>query len=298
MTARIATARTVTFLAVILAVISLWWAAAPVALRIFGQADVLASSLAAPVEADQPAAGPTGAVDLAPVLDFAPFGRAQGMAAALTAEDGQSGFVLLGITVAEPQSRSRAIIAGGTVAVANYGIGDEITQGVTVAGVFADHVVISLAGQEQDLHFLREAADLANEAVALGAQNLTASVALLDNAPLVAPSDATNTATRSANSGDTALGRYRAEAQQDPTGLALRLGLDAGPKGYLVTPDAAEIILQAGLQPGDLLVSVNGTALGDPVRDAALFDKVAAAGRASVSVLRAGTTLLMTFPLP
>ena len=76
-----------------------------------------------------------------------------------------------------------------------------------------------------------------------------------------------------------------------------RLGLEPGSSGYRVSATADKIILQAGLQPGDVLASVNGTPLGDPSRDVALFDKVAALGSVSLSVLRGGKTILMTFPL-
>ena len=218
-------------------------------------------------------------VDLGPVLDFAPFGIAEGLPSEASDTDQRTGFVLLGITVAQPESRSQAIISGGDVPVANYGIGAVVSDGVMVTGVFADHVVISVNGQDQVLAF---APGNAGAQVALDAVDLSS---------LAAPGP----------KGETQLGRYRADLLQDAPGLLHRLGLQPTATGYLVTDAAADQILQAGLLPGDLISAVNGQPLGgisqEVTQIVARLDEVAAAGHANLSIVRDGKTRLMTFPL-
>lgn len=254
-------------MALILAGGSLWVAAAPLVGRVFGQPAALASS------PDSPAAPQSVAADLGPVLAFAPFGLTEGAAVVAVTEGAQTDLVLLGITMAQTQDQSRAIIAGGDGATQSFAIGDAVRAGMTLTGVFADHVMVSVGGQDQQVFF-----QPGNPGVTPMPSAFSAPVA----EPL--PSE-------------TRLGRYRAEILQDPSGLLARLGLTVAEGGYLVTDAAGPEVLQAGLQPGDLISAANGQPLGDPDTDLVRFDLVAALGTANLSVVRAGSTLLMTFPL-
>lgn len=264
-------ARGLIFLCALLAAYSLWVAAAPMIARVFGEGAVAASGLGAAVETP----GPTP-VDLGPVLDFAPFGLAEGQNADATPDDAETALVLLGITTAQAQGASRAMIAGGDLPVGNYAVGAAISVNTVLAEVFADHVVLSVQGRDQALYF--ERGDGVDPAT------------LLVATPQAVPS-------QDAPDSDTLLGRYRAEIQQDAPGLLQRLGLEATDQGYLVTTPASVEILQAGLQSGDLVSAVNGNPLGDPATDAPLLDEAAALGRANIEVIRDGKTILMTFPL-
>lgn len=258
-------ARLTLLAALVLAGVSLWVASAPLVGRVFGQSTALASSPGPQAVAPQP-----DRVDLTPVLDFAPFGRAEGVAEVAVPDGDDSGLVLLGITMTQVPGQSRAIIAGGDGVTQNFGLGDTIRPGVTLTGVFGDHVTLSRGGQERVLGF--QPGDAGVPAVPTEFA-----------APQVAD--------------DTLISRLRAEIQQDAPGLLARLGLEVAEGGYLVTDAVSGDILQAGLQTGDLISAVNGQPLGDPGSDIARFDLVAAVGTANLSVLRNGATLLMTFPL-
>ena len=172
--------------------------------------------------------------------------------------------------MAQAPDQSRAIIAGGEGATQNFGLGQAIRSGVTLTGVFDDHVTLSWGGQERVLAFQPGDAGV--------------------------PAVPTAFATPQVED-DTLISRLRAEIQQDAPGLLARLGLEVAEGGYLVTDAASGELLQSGLQPGDLISAVNGQPLGNPDSDIARFDLVAAVGTANLSVLRNGTTLLMTFPL-
>lgn len=266
--------------AFVAAVLSLWQAAAPLVARVAGQGEASARGFGTGTVA---VAGGMR-VDLTPVLAFAPFGLAEAAEPQAVREGAVAELRLLGITVAVPQSGSRAMIAGGDVPVASYGIGAEISSGIELRAVFQDHALLVIAGREVELAFAKPGQTLAaasSDGVDL--LNLTAG-----NVPAAGRQDL---------AADTWLGRYRAEIDADAPGLLRRLGLELAEGGYLVTEAAPAEVAQAGFRPGDLLRAVNGAVLGDPVADAALFDAVASAGRASFSVLRAGETITMTFPL-
>ena len=69
--------------------------------------------------------------------------------------------------------------------------------------------------------------------------------------------------------------------------------------GYRVGTNASNsAVASAGLQPGDVVVSVNGMPVGVAMNDARLFDQVRSAGRARVEVERNGRRFFLTVPIP
>ena len=284
--------RLVVLVAFLAAALSLWQAAAPFFARVAGQGEASARGFGTGAVV---AAGEMR-VDLSPVLAFAPFGLAEAAAPQAVREGAVAELRLLGITVAVPKSGSRAIIAGGDVPVASYGIAADISSGIELRAVFQDHVVLGIDGREAVLTF---AVPGSGSGSGPGpGSGIAASGAGTDGVDLLnLTAGNVPAAGRQDLPADTWLGRTRAEIEADAPGLLRRLGLAPAEGGYLVTEAALPEVVQAGFRPGDLLRAVNGAALGDPAADAALFDAVASAGRASFSVLRAGETITMTFPL-
>ena len=69
--------------------------------------------------------------------------------------------------------------------------------------------------------------------------------------------------------------------------------------GYRVGTNASNsAVASAGLQPGDVVISVNGMPVGVAMNDARLFDQVRSAGRARVEVEREGRRFFLTVPIP
>jgi general secretion pathway protein C len=96
---------------------------------------------------------------------------------------------------------------------------------------------------------------------------------------------------------DAVIAYYRDQILQNPQSVMDRLGLQATPAGYLIAASADADVRRAGFQPGDLVTRVNGQAVGDVAQDQIYFDEIAASGRATVEVQRAGQIITMTFPL-
>lgn len=259
-----------------LAAISLGAAAGPVVWHVLGEVDTGPAVLSAEAAVPVPAASPA---DLTAILAFAPFGAAAEAAPPPPAEipATQLGLTLLGLTLATPASASRAIIAGGDVPVESYAVMQAISPAVTLAEVRADHVILLVNGMPEALFFAN-----ANTAALLQPTNAV---------PIIAegPSDPTNP--------DAVIAYYRDEVLQNPQALLDRFSLQATPDGYLIGDVSDPDMASAGFQAGDLVTRVNGQVVGDVTRDQAYFDDIAASGRATVEINRAGQTITMTFPL-
>jgi general secretion pathway protein C len=230
--------------------------------------------------------------DLAPILDFAPFG-VPATTPVIVTDDSPVGETslqlrLLGVTLAAPASFSRAMIQGGETPIASYAPGSFITASAQLSEVFADHVVLLVDGKAELLSFPVE--------IAAGPQAGTGSTLNLGN---LAPQDGGNGQTIAANpnDADAVIARYRTAIQNDAYGVVERLGLEPTDEGYRISASASPGVRQAGFRPGDIVTTVNGKQVGKVEDDQLYFDEVAAAGQATVSVVRGGQTIFMTFPL-
>jgi general secretion pathway protein C len=265
------------WLAAALVAVSLGVTAAPVIWHLLGEDGAATPALAAQAAAGRPTEAPPA--DITQILGFAPFGSpvAEAPPASTEVPATQLGLTLLGLTIATPATASRAIIAGGDLPVSSYAVGGALTATVTLAEVRADHVILTVNGAPEALFFPN------------GTNAATAQPAILIPMAQAGPPDPTNP--------DAVIAYYRNEILSNPQGVMDRLGLQATPGGYLIAATADTDVRRAGFQPGDLVTRVNGQSVGDVARDQVYFDDIAASGRATVEVQRAGQTFTMTFPL-
>jgi len=92
------------------------------------------------------------------------------------------------------------------------------------------------------------------------------------------------------------------DLRSNPDGVLAELGLrqmSAGQaSGYMVGDGAsAEAMRALGLRPGDVVLSVNGKALGNIRNDARLVDEVKSSGEARVEIRRGSQTFTVNYPL-
>ncbi len=95
---------------------------------------------------------------------------------------------------------------------------------------------------------------------------------------------------------------YRERLQQDPVGTLNSLGVapvaSGGAQGYRVDSLASSPYLaQTGLQPGDVVLSVNGRPVGDVQQDQAQIDNIVAQGSARLEVQRGTRRFFVTASL-
>ena len=260
--------------------VSLGWTAAPVIWRLKGESgQIIPPPSAAPDE-------PATQTDLEPLLAFAPFGQ-DSMPVSEPQATGESslGLVLLGVTIGNPASASRAIISGGDTPVASYPIGARITANADLAEVNGDHVVLRVNGQPETLSFTKRP-----EAAAPDAGNN-----LRNPAPTAQPQSVA--APDPASPLEEMIAQYREALDADPGGLLDELGLTPAEGGYQIGDNPAPELTQAGFLPGDVITLVNGRGVGDIDADRQHFDAIVASGQLRVELQRDGQAIAMSFLL-
>lgn len=162
-----------------------------------------------------------------------------------------------------------AIIAGKDGRQRAFVVGDEVASGVVLAAVASDHVTLAASGARRELRFALPPGGAPAPAPRQASAGLPAARA---------PSPTAGT------------------ASVDPAQLLAQAGLrpvqadDGQPAGYSVIPRGDGAVLrQAGLQAGDVLLSINGQAL-TPERYAALPAELAGSRTITFTYARDGTT--------
>lgn len=216
---------------------------------------------------------PSGTSDIAPALALAPFGKASGVAG----DGGQPTALpleLRGIVAAQPVELSTAFIIVSGQPSAPFHIGQSV-GGATIQGITRDRVILNNAGRTEYLTFPDPQQPAPGQPGVPGAAPAAANVPPPPPAPAGAaggpppPISAANVAS--------VLQRFNAT----PAAGGYRVG--ANPP--------------AGLLAGDVLLSLNGTALSDSGAAAAAFNGAQSQGFATIVVLRAGKRLTLTVPI-
>jgi len=186
--------------------------------------------------------------DTSVIGSFDPFFRQSGDAAA--AEVSSLGLTLLGTRVDTVSGRGSAIIAASDGVQTSYAVGDEISPGVRLLSVGFDSATLDSGGRRESL-FIDQSAG--------GAPVTPESVGVTTPARLAADILATP--------------RLQ--------GTAIT--------GYVLTPKGSGVaFLAAGLQPGDVLVNVDGTPVAS-ISDPAALTRRLDAGGVGITVERAGS---------
>jgi len=225
------------------------------------------------------AAPPAPPPDIAPILALAPFGNPVGVERG-PIEATTSNLTLRGVVLAVPASRSSALISQAGGEIQAFSIGETISGGAILESVAPDHAILLVAGRQEKLAFPETSTSSGVAAIraTLGAD------ALAPGSPAAqTPQDVVDA--------------YRQRIADNPKTVIDEFGVSATPEGYRVGANLASSVKRAGLQPGDLVIRVNGVAVGDVEKDRLLFEDVAASGRARVEVMRDDRLLILSFPL-
>lgn len=218
------------------------------------------------------------------------------------APDTRLSLQLLGTFSTGDEKRAGAVIAerGGDGEL--YRVGAAVPGGATLEKVEADRVLLRRRGQLETLRF---------EVVAL-----TSSGADETGVPAASEAGGTDMATgfrrlrdrmsqpqpqpSGSTGGADLVNRLQEDLQSNPQGVLDELGLASAGSGggYVVGSGAnAEVMRGMGLRPGDVILSVNGSPLGDVGRDSQLVDQVKASGEARVEIRRGSQTFTVNYPL-
>lgn len=259
--------------------------------RLTWRASGLSAAPLPPVVVAQAVAAP---LDIGPILALAPFGeRILAPVAPRPAPGGEPqddwllDLTLEGVIVAEPATRSLAMIAVGSEGVRTVGVGETPFRGVTVKEVRKQGVLFTAGEKDVFLGFESEE------------DRRTAS---LDRQRSLIPEKFRGTPANGAagspgRSVDAAIDYYRQQIAANPQTVLDTFGVRLTGGGYEIGPTPSIGVTRAGLRPGDVIRSVNGERVGDIEADRRLYEKIAAAGHARVEILRGGRRVILSFPL-
>ena len=216
---------------------------------------------------------------------------------------------LQGVFIAEKESFSTAIIGEKSKKGQLYAIGDRLRGNASLAAVHEDHVLIKRGSKMERLRFsdskFRAVASEQKLAAAGGPVSPDVS---LPEAPEVVQETASRDPPAPGNKSwsrdatQDLLNEYRVRLDNDPQSVLGEIGVapvvQGDARGYRVSAGAQVELQQAGLQPGDVILSVNGHPVGIVARDSALVDQVMAAPRVRIEVQRGSRRFFLTVPVP
>lgn len=230
-----------------------------------------ADTLAAPIAA---APAPVRrAVDVQSIVNAHLFGIAD-PAAAEAAGDASDApqtsltLVLAGTIAAEDPKRGLGIIGESAANAKVYSVGDTVPGGVRLHSVYKDRVILDRSGQLEALLLPRQALPGAGPSAPAALATPRAPTPLAD--------------------------RVRKMIAQDPGAVAEIMRpqpvfMNGQQRGYRVYPGRnRQQFAQLGLQPGDLVMAINGTPLDDPARGMEIFRSIGSASQVRVTIERGG----------
>lgn len=269
------------------------------------------------VGGERPASTPRVTADVNSVLSRNLFGstvagEAEPVVSSAPAVATQLPLELRGVFVAD-QGASVAIIAERGRSGNLFTIGDTLPGNATLLDVLADHVVLSRAGIRETLHFPRPGATDGRLAPSPPPQayddppefmaypedygSMDTSDYYQDTAEVGMIEDGAGM-----SSTDEIVSEYRDRLEEDPAQTIESLGMspvsEGEAQGYRVGDLAQSPYLsQTGLQPGDVILSINGRPVGDLSQDRLEIDNVLADGSARIEVQRGTRRFFITASL-
>ena len=233
------------------------------------------------------------AVSINAILNRNLFGEAGETAATdtgLPAVETRLPLELLGVFVADEPEDSAAIVAQKGKAGLLYVVGEKVPGNAELLEVHADHIVLRRAGNRETLRFPQVA---------------SSTPVAVANEPDSAPRDVTGSVQPVAEPETPRdfVASYRDRIEADPEGTLREIGItpvsEGSAQGYRLDSAAASspYLSQTGLQPGDVVLSVNGQPVGDIQQDRHQLDNILAEGSARIEVQRGTRRFFVTASL-
>jgi general secretion pathway protein C len=265
---------------------------------------------------------PTKALDTTQIRDL--FGRFQSTVVAQTVDAPKTtlNLELQGIFTADEAKDSTAIVAQRGQSGELYRIGDRLPGNATLEAVFSDHILIKRGSRTEKLPF-------ADSLIGAGFSQTSTPAATLGNNVVLSPDpNIGNTPTKleqvreriarrsqelarergqTASQGQPdlrgAIDSFQERLDQDPEALFNEIGISpvetGNGSGYRIGGEVSQTMLrQAGLQQGDVIVSVNGQSATSVANDRNLINQVMESERARVEVQRGDRRFFVTVPIP
>jgi general secretion pathway protein C len=211
-------------------------------------------------------------IDLKRIVDAHLFGIASSgpdPSAVDTAPQTQMNLVLAGTMASQDPEKGFAIVGESAATAKTYPTGATVRPGTKLHSVFTDRVILDSSGRLETLVLPRQSAG--------------GGVALARPAPPPAAGGSVGDDLR--RIAETNPAAFSAVVRPQP------VFANGVQKGYRVYPGKdRRQFSRLGLQPGDLVTSINGTPLDDPSRGMEIFNSLNSASQVNVTVERNGQT--------
>ena len=222
-----------------------------------------------PVRAPQQSA-PRQGLDVQTIVNAHLFGVPQ-VEQATEAPQTQMNLVLSAVFAADDPTKGLAIIGESPQSAKVYTVGATVRPGTRLHEVYADRVILERNGQLEALMLPKQS---------------TAGLAINRNPTPGASSQFAENLRRVA---ETNPGAFAEVLRPQP------VFANGVQRGYRVYPGRnRQQFAKLGLQPGDLVLSINGTPLDDPQRGLEVFNTLSASDRVSVTIERNGQSQELT----
>ena len=218
---------------------------------------------------------------------------------------------LQGVFTATVVAESSAIVAERGKDGELFRIGDRLPGNALLEAVFDDHILLKRGGQIEKLMFsdsgLRQQFKADDENLA--GPDPTSSQGTVDRVNQIRERIASRQSTprqpvvQPGANLKNFVTEYRDRIESDQAGLLSELGVGAVSEGqasgYRISDQLpSQQMMQAGLQEGDIILSVNGKPIGDVTSDSALIDQAMAERRVRVEIQRNDRRFFLTIPIP
>jgi len=266
--------RTVPRMLVLLLIVAIAWQLVQLTWLILDRGDDSAGVVSAPTPTF---VNPRKPVDVQAIANAHLFGTARTEVALdpTNAPPAQTNLILAGTWAGEDPSQGYAFIGESANTAKMYGVGKVVRAGTKLHAVYADRVILETNGRLETLSLPR-----------LGTGAAAGLVASRPAPARAQPSQFAENLRRVAESNPTAF----AEIVRPQPVFA-----NGQQRGYRVYPGRQrQQFSRLGLQPGDLVLSINGTPLDDPQRGMEIFSTLNASDKVSVTVERNGQAQELT----
>lgn len=211
---------------------------------------------------------------------------------------------LQGIFITEDAKFSTAIVAKKNKVGELFAIGDKLPGNAILAAVLEDHVLIRRGTRMEKLLF----SDSKFQFVSAGAPDATSAqsggrISGTAQSQLGAAKNSIQNRNEADNqTARNTLVQYQEKFRNDPLGTLNEAGITpvsiGESNGYQVGADAPAAVKHAGLQQGDMILSINGRPVGIASSDTALMAQIMASSRVRVEVKRGTRRFFLTVPVP
>jgi general secretion pathway protein C len=209
---------------------------------------------------------------------------------------------LQSVFVADDASASAAIVAQRGKPGKLYAIGDNLPGNAKLVEVATDRIILRRAGVRETLMFPKGGAQLVASPVEPREAQPTTAPEVRSDAQQRGQASATSPRRGEAQNAADVVEQYQTRLSEDAQGTLNELGIESveatGAGGYRIGDvSSSPYLRQTGLQPGDVVLSVNGRPVGDIQQDRLELENIMAQGSARIEVQRGTRRFFITASL-